>query len=88
MYLHIGQNIVVPEADIIGVFDLDNTTSSRITKEFLSNAEKSGLVTNISDELQNSFVICDDEPGSNMNIYLSQLSTQTLLRRSEAMRFE
>ena len=119
MYLHIGQNVIIPEKSIIGIFDLDNTTSSHITRKFLSNAEKAGYVTNTSDELPNSFILCDDDgilksnvparqthapsvsyysnslkeetkagPGTNMKIYLSQLSSQTLLKRSEAMRFE
>ena len=29
MYLHLGQETVVRERDIIGIFDLDNTTVSR-----------------------------------------------------------
>ena len=76
MYLHVGQNFVVPEADIIGIFDLDNTTGSHITRKFLSEAEKKGRVVSVSDELPNSFIICNE------TIYLSQLSTQTLMKRS------
>ena len=29
MYLHIGQDTVVREQDIVGIFDMDNTTISR-----------------------------------------------------------
>ena len=86
MYLHLGQNIVVPEADIIGIFDLDNTTGSQITRRFLNDAEKTGRVINISDELPRSFIIISAE--NRNDIYLSQLSPQTLFRRSEIMRFE
>jgi len=104
MYLHLGQNVVVPEADIIGIFDLDNCTGSHITRKFLSEAEKSGRVVSVSDELPNSFVVCSGEnPGRRMapaldrkggnkeecnksRIYLSQLSSQTLLKRSGTMR--
>ena len=86
MYLHIGQNIVLPEAAIIGIFDLDNTTGSRITRKFLSEAEKAGRVAGVSDELPKSFVVCED--GGRMDIYLSQLSSATLMKRSEAMKFE
>ena len=95
MYLHLGQNAVVPEKDIIGIFDLDNTTSSKITREFLSSAEKAGSVINVSDELPNSFVLCDEgfsginrENTQKMKIFLSQLSSLTLMKRSGAMRFE
>ncbi|MCL2046148.1 MAG: DUF370 domain-containing protein [Oscillospiraceae bacterium] len=81
MYLHIGQNVVVSESSVIGIFDLDNTTSSHITKRFLSQAEKAGNLISVSDELPKSFVLCS-ENGENC-VYLSQLSSQTLLKRTE-----
>ena len=86
MYLHLGQNVVVPEASVIGVFDLDNTTGSHITRKFLGDAEKAGRIRSVSDELPKSFVVCGED--NEMTIYLSQLSSQTLLKRSETMRFE
>jgi len=88
MYLHIGQSVVVPEANIIGIFDLDNTTGSQITRKFLGNAEKSGRVISVSEELPKSFVVCGEADPTKMKIYLSQLSSHTLMKRSEAMRFE
>lgn len=89
MYLHLGQGVVVPEADIIGIFDMDNTTSSRITRKFLNEAEKNNRIIIISDELPNSFVVCSNNKTDNkIKIYLSQLSSQTLLKRSETMRFD
>ena len=101
MYIHLGQSVVVPEEDVIGVFDLDNTTGSKITRNFLSAAEKARQVNNVSDELPRSFVVSSAAVRSNtvsstnennayinQKIYLSQLSPQTLLKRSETMRFE
>jgi len=99
MYLHLGQNVVVPECDIIGVFDLDNTTGSRITRVFLNESEKAGRVISVSEELPRSFVVCclaqytshgaasavaryDSAECAGMEVYLSQLSPQTLLKRS------
>ena len=86
MYLHLGQSIVVPEADIVGIFDLDNTTSSHITRKYLSNAEKSGKIVNVSDDIPKSFVLCGGD--NSFTVYLSQLSSQTLLKRSETMKFD
>jgi len=60
MYLHLGQNVVVPEEAVIGIFDLDNTTGSHITRKFLGDAEKAGRVTSVSDELPKAFVVCSD----------------------------
>ena len=81
MYLHLGQNVVVPESTVIGIFDLDNTTSSRITRGFLNTAEKAGIVVSVTDELPKSFVVCSDNDAK--SVYLSQLSSLTLLKRSE-----
>ena len=81
MYLHLGQDTIVNERDIVGVFDLDNSTVSRHTRDFLSKAQKEGRVVNVSMELPKSFVVCRDSEGE--TVYLSQLSSATLLRRSQ-----
>ena len=86
MYLHIGQNIVVPESDVVGIFDLDNTSWSHITRKFLKGAENSGRVHAATDDLPKSFVLCDS--GAGIEVHLSQLSSATLLKRSETMRFD
>ena len=86
MYLHLGQNVVVPESEIIGIFDLDNTTGSYITRKFLGDAEKAGYIVNVSDELPRSFIVSGT--GKDISVYLSQLSPQTLYKRTEIMRFE
>jgi len=80
MYLHLGQNVVVSEADVIGIFDLDNTTGSPITKKFLNDAEKAGLVVNVSDELPRSFIVSSNNKG--ITVFISQLSPQTLHKRT------
>ncbi len=81
MYLHLGQNTLVPVKSVLGVFDLDNSTSSHITRKFLNNAEKNKILINISEDIPRSFVLCN-ENGKTV-IYLSQLSSQTLLKRSQ-----
>lgn len=87
MYLHLGQSVVVRQADIIGIFDLDNTTSSFRTRKFLEQAEREGRTVAVSEELPKSFVLCQDgEEGG--TIYLSQLSAATLRGRAENNSFE
>lgn len=82
MYLHLGMDTVVPKRDIVGIFDTDNTTSSRITRNFLAHAEKSGNIVDISGNLPKSFVLCERD--GKRTVYLSQLSSHTLLKRSNA----
>ena len=83
MYLHLGHNVVIAESDIIGIFDMDNSTSSHITRKFLSDAEKTGRVITVSDELPGSFILCGN--GGKNCVHISQLSPQTLLKRTETM---
>ena len=80
MYLHLGSGVLVPEKSVVGVFDLDNTSQSHITRKYLAAAEKSGQVINAAEDIPKSFVVCNDEDG--MRVYLSQMATQTLLKRS------
>lgn len=48
MYLHIGQNEILPEKRIIGIFDMDKATYGRRAMEFLTRAEQEGVVLDIS----------------------------------------
>ncbi len=82
MYIHLGQDTVIKTSDIIGIFDLDNTTVSKNTRTFLSKAEKSGEVVNVSFELPKSFIVCANKK-NNRKVYISQISSNTLLKRSE-----
>lgn len=86
MYLHLGQSVVVPFRDVIGIFDLDNTTSSHRTRAFLERAEREGELVDVSMDVPKSFVLCQSELGT--MVYLSQLSSATLLRRAENNQFE
>ncbi|MBR3816384.1 MAG: DUF370 domain-containing protein [Clostridia bacterium] len=82
MYLHLGQNTVITFDEIIGIFDLDNTTVAKKTRDYLSLAQKEGRVIEVSNELPKSFIVCNDKEGK-IIVYLSQISTTTLLKRTE-----
>ena len=77
MYLDLGSNIAVPAADIVGIFDLDNCSTSRITREFLRSAEEEGMVINVGNELPKSLVVCCPK-GSWQRVYISPLASSTL----------
>ena len=78
MYLNIGGDLAVRDTAIIGIFDLDNTSVSPRTREFLSSAEKEGQVVPC-DDLPKSFVLTA-EYGMN-RLYLTSLNTATLEKR-------
>lgn len=81
MYLHLGNDIVIKTEDIVAMFDIDACTISKKTRDFLALAEKNKQVVNVSYELPKSFVICNKD--NKTTVYISQLSTKTLSRRSE-----
>lgn len=81
MFLHLGENVVVPIKDIIGIFDLQNTMYSSDTIQFLRLAEEDGFVERITDEKPKSFIIAEVDNKS--KIYLSPISSTTLTKRTD-----
>ena len=78
MYLNIGNDMAVRESSIIGIFDMDNTSTSKRTREFLANAEKEGQVVPC-DDLPKTFVITA-EYGLD-RVHLTSLASSTLEKR-------
>ena len=78
MYLSIGNDMSVRSSAVVGIFNLDNTTTSKRTRQFLEKAEQEGRV-----------VPCDDLPKSYVvtveygleRVYLTALSAKTLEKR-------
>ena len=79
-YLHIGQNVMLEDRRIIGIFDLDNTSTSKHTRAFLKQAEEDGVVISACEDIPKSFLVCD-HPYHKQIVYLSQLNTKTLEKR-------
>ena len=87
MYLHLGQSVVVPVRDVIGIFDMDNASWAFKTREFLDTAQEEGRVIWVCDDLPRSFVVTDNG-SENWQVYVSQLSSATLQGRMERNTFE
>lgn len=87
MYLHLGQEEIVPFGRIIGIFDLDKCSYEKRTREYLAAAEREGVVLDVSGELPRSFVVCD-HPYHEQIVYLSPLSPAALQRRAESGKME
>lgn len=79
MYLHLGNDCVVRKKDIIGIFDLENTSLSKDTKDFLANAQKMGEVVYLTMDIPKSYIVCQN--GDKKIIYISLLSASTLRKR-------
>lgn len=88
MYLHLGQSTVITTDELIGIFDMDNTTVMKASRDYLASSEKSGQVINVSYELPKSFIVCSDKKNSSKKVYISQISPSTLLKRAKSKQFE
>ncbi len=80
MYVHLGGDTVILQKDIIAIFDLELTSISKITREFLHVAEEEGFVVNVSDDLPKSYVLTQNDNES--KVYISPISAATLLKRA------
>ena len=78
MYLSIGNDMAVRDSSIIGIFDMDNTTYSKKSVEFLNKAEQEGLIVPC-DDLPKSFVLTAEYGLS--RVHLTSLNSYTLEKR-------
>lgn len=81
MYIHLGEETIVNSKNIVGIFDMDTSTVNKSSRNFLARSEKEKKVVNVSYELPKSFVLCSEK--GNEILYISQLSSKTLLKRSK-----
>lgn len=77
MYLHLGEDTVVTDKEIIGIFDIDTSTVNKATRDYLAKAERDKRVKYVNYDLPKSFVVTNDR------VYVSPINTSTLLRRSK-----
>jgi hypothetical protein len=82
MYLHIGNGDSIKIDDIIGIFDLDTATVSKITKKFISKKEKEKKVEYTDFDLPRSFILVKDSGVD--KVKLSRISTSGLRQRTES----
>lgn len=83
MYLHIGQDTIINSREIIGIFDLDNTTVSKITRETLRKSEKDGRVVTVGYDLPKTFLLCAKNKDTG-KIFISPVSASTIVKRLQS----
>ena len=83
LYYDIGEFKSLSSSEIIGIFDLDRTTVSKKTREYLSACEQGGQIENVSRDLPLSFILTKDK------VYFSSLLPKTICyRASKSTQFE
>lgn len=84
MYLQAGSDALVDTDEIIGIFDMDNTTVSRQGRNFLPRAQQRGQIINSVDDLPKSYVLTSS--GGETKIYISSVSSRVLSNRSKTLK--
>jgi len=81
MYLHLGQDFIVPMQNIVSILDMDTATASKRTKKLLLRLQEEGRVIELYDDLPRAAVLCQDGLGE--TLYLTGLSPQAMQRRAQ-----
>ena len=81
IFLHVGHSNSVKTRDIVGIFDMDTSTVSRVTKNFLSASQKRGEVENTTTEIPKSFILTCKRKERKPKTVISQFNTTTLSLR-------
>ena len=81
MYLHLGQDYIVPLQTVVAVFDMDTATASKRTRGLLSRMQAEGRIIELYEDLPRAAVLCENARGE--TLYLTLLSPQALQRRAE-----
>ena len=79
MYLHLGNDVNVMIRDIVGIFDIENTTTGKNTSALLERATKEKRIVNVSPDLPKSFVVT--HRNGEEKIYICQMSAATIRKR-------
>ncbi|MEE1046300.1 MAG: DUF370 domain-containing protein [Clostridia bacterium] len=84
MYLHLGKGTIVNTSDIIAIMDLESSSMSPNTREFLKVIEEEGFVRNVSEEIPKTYVVCEVDGQS--VVYVTNISSKALAGRVEKYR--
>lgn len=75
MFLHLGNETTVKKNDVIGIFDIEECSVSRITADFLNASQKKGRVVSVSNDMPKAFVVCT------YKTYITNVSNATIIKR-------
>ena len=79
MYLDIDTDYLINTKDIVGIFDLDNTTTTTsFTNNFLNEKQKENKVVYLVKDIPKSFILTKDG-----TVYVVELNSQILRKRLE-----
>lgn len=87
MYIHIGNDFVIRSRDLIGIFNIENTTVSADTRSFLKMSAERGCEVSCTDDLPRSFTVTFNTENLDEKVYIGRLSVSAIEKRTEGKGF-
>lgn len=81
MFLHIGENNLIPKEEIVAIIDAKTSLKSNDTKSLLKIIDKGDNLGKDNEEIKALIITCQNK------VYGSKLSPKTLLKRSFNTKF-
>jgi len=81
MILHLGSDMSIRTREIVAVFDLESIRPAAASREFIEIMESEGKLVRVSSDEPKSAVL------TNNALYLSPISSWTILRRAQQHEF-
>ncbi|MEX2461543.1 MAG: extracellular matrix/biofilm biosynthesis regulator RemA family protein [Paenibacillaceae bacterium] len=79
MFIHLGGEKIIRATELIAIFDLSIEKTSKISKQFISHAEKEKKIETIGDEDSKSLIVTMNK------VYYSPISSSTLKKRAHQL---
>lgn len=76
MYIHLGGEKIIRTSQLIAIFDISIEQSSKLSRQFVAQAQKNKEVESIGEEEPKSIVVTEQK------VYYSPISTSTLKKRA------
>ena len=76
LFIHLGGEKVIRTSELIAIFDLSIEKNSKISKQFISHAQKEKKIETIGEEDSKSLVVTKNK------VFYSPISTTTLRKRA------
>ncbi|MBW5448810.1 DUF370 domain-containing protein [Cohnella sp. CFH 77786] len=79
MYIHLGGEKIIRTSQVVAIFDISIEQSSKLSRQFVAQAQKNRGVETIGEEEPKSIVVTEDR------VYYSPISTSTLKKRAHVL---
>ncbi len=75
MFLFIGGDTSIKSSDVVGIFNIEECSVSRVTADYLAACQKSGKIVDLTSDLPKSFIVTPQKT------YISNVSNDTIRKR-------